>query len=268
MDPILRIEVEDDLKIDHPDIFETFFGKIPKLTEIAAAVLENCREAEPPLFQEDVGWVAWPADCEEASVLQFLRSHIDRFLLLADERGFRPSKRHRCIATPNKPIPGSVSKRKLDVGLAYNSDNVLEESEGQSYDWSHILIPGELKSNPREDNHSSTWLDLVRYVREIFSAQHSRRFVLGFTLCGSITIMRIWEFDRLGVIGSTPFDINKNAHMFASVIVGYLWMSEKELGFDTTIAEDGGRYTSIQRDGRVQRVCLEDLIKRQRMVAG
>jgi len=45
------------------------------------------------------------------------------------------------------------------------------------YDWSHILIPGELKSNAREDNYSSTWLDLLRYAREVFGAQDTRRFV-------------------------------------------------------------------------------------------
>ncbi|KAH8754387.1 hypothetical protein F5883DRAFT_688414, partial [Diaporthe sp. PMI_573] len=101
----------------------------------------------------------------------------------------------------------------------------------ESYDWSHILVPGELKSNPQEDNHSSTWLDLVRYAREIFSAQDTRRFILGFTLCGSI--MRLWEFDRLGVVGSTPFDINKEGERFVSVVLGYLWMSEEELGYDS-----------------------------------
>jgi hypothetical protein len=30
-----------------------------------------------------------------------------------------------------------------------------------------ILIPSKLKSSPRENNHSSTWLDLVRYAREV-----------------------------------------------------------------------------------------------------
>ncbi|KAF2174352.1 hypothetical protein K469DRAFT_614801, partial [Zopfia rhizophila CBS 207.26] len=167
---------------------------------------------------------------------------------------------------PNKPIPGSVSKRKLDVGLAYNPNNELEDSDRQSCDWSHILIPGELKSNSREDNYSSTWLDLLRYAREIFSAQDTRRFVLGFTLCGST--MRLWEFDRLGVVGSTPFDINKDGQMLVSAILGYLWMSEEELGFDSTILDDGGRYTQIQRGGRMERLCLEERIKRQRSVAG
>jgi hypothetical protein len=55
VDPILKTEVEDNLRIDHPGVFATFFGKIPKLAEITTAVLQSCKEAEPPLFQEDVG---------------------------------------------------------------------------------------------------------------------------------------------------------------------------------------------------------------------
>ncbi|KAH8728877.1 hypothetical protein GQ44DRAFT_737107 [Phaeosphaeriaceae sp. PMI808] len=61
------------------------------------------------------------------------------------------------ITTPNKPTSGSVSKRKLDP-----------------------------KNNTWEDNHSDAWLDLVRYIREMFSTQNIRRFILDFTLCGSI----------------------------------------------------------------------------------
>lgn len=262
VDPILKDEVEDNLKIDHPSVFDTFFGQIPRLREMTSVVLQSCKEAEPPLFQEGAGWVGWPERCEETAVLQFLRRYVDQFQQSADDHDFRPSKRRRCITTPNKPIPGSVSKRKLDIGLAHNPNNEAEES----LDWSHILVPGELKSNPREDNHSSTWLDLVRYAREIFSAQDTRRFILGFTLCGSI--MRLWEFDRLGVVGSTPFDINKEGERFVSVVLGYLWMSEEELGYDSTIAGGGRRYTSIQLDGRIERLCLADLIKRQRSVAG
>ncbi|KAI9770677.1 MAG: hypothetical protein M1839_003061 [Geoglossum umbratile] len=140
----------------------------------------SCQDAEPPLFRKGVGWLDWPGGCEETVVLQFLRHHINRFLLFVDEHSFCPSKRRRCITTPKKPIPGSVSKRKLDVGLMYNSSNELEESDRQSYDWSHILIPGELKSNQREDNYSSTWLDLLRYAWEIFITQDTHWFVLGF----------------------------------------------------------------------------------------
>ncbi|KAF1996945.1 serine/threonine-protein kinase Sgk2 [Amniculicola lignicola CBS 123094] len=266
VDPILKNEVEGNLRVDHPDVFTTFFRRIPRLHEMTTAVFQSCKDAEPPLFQGGVGWVDWPTGCEEAAVLRFLRRHTDQLLLYADEHDFHPAKRRRCITTPNKPVPGSVSKRKLDVGLAYNSNIELEDGDGQRYDWSHILIPGELKSNAREDNHSSTWLDLVRYAREIFSAQDTRRFVHGFTICGSM--MRLWEFDRLGAIGSTAFDINKDGEMFVSAILGYLWMSEEELGFDPTIMENNGRYTDIQRNGQTERLYLGELMKRQRSVAG
>ncbi|KAH8723920.1 hypothetical protein GQ44DRAFT_709364 [Phaeosphaeriaceae sp. PMI808] len=266
VDPLLKKEVEGNLRVDHPEVFTTFFGGIPRLHEMATAVFRNCKDAEAALYQEDVGWVGWPKGCTEAAVLQFLRRHIDQFLDFADEHGFHPSERRRCITTPNKPVPGSVSTRKLDVGLAYNANNEPEKSDRQSYDWSHILIPGELKSNAREDNHSTTWLDLVTYAREIFSAQDTRRFVHGFTICGSM--MRLWEFDRLGAIGSTAFDINKDGEMFVSVILGYLWMSEEELGFDPTIMENNRRYTDIQRNGQMERLYLEEVMKRQRSVAG
>jgi len=43
---------------------------------------------------------------------------------------------------------------------------------------------------------SKAWLDLGTYAREVLATQDTRRFVLGFTLCG--LLMRIWEFDRLG----------------------------------------------------------------------
>ncbi|OCL08995.1 hypothetical protein AOQ84DRAFT_363643 [Glonium stellatum] len=225
-----------------------------------------CKYGEQPLYRESIGWVEWPEGCEESGVLRWLRRHINQFLLFANERGFRPLKRRRCITTPNKPIPGSVSKRKLDVGFTYNSSNKRENSDRLPYNWSHILVPGELKSNPREENYSSTWLNLLRYAREVSSGQDTRRFVMGFTLCGST--MRLWEFDRLGGVASKSFDVNKDGQMLVSVILGYLWMNEEELGFDPTIVEDGKRYTEIWRNGQMERLCLEELMKRQRCMAG
>jgi hypothetical protein len=65
---------------------------------------------------------------------------------------------------------------------------VDDESAGidSRHHWSRILVPGELKSNPLADKASKAWLDLGRYAREVLAAQDSRRFVLGFTLCGSL----------------------------------------------------------------------------------
>ncbi|EDU46210.1 conserved hypothetical protein [Pyrenophora tritici-repentis Pt-1C-BFP] len=133
--------------------------------------------------------------------------------------------------------------------------------------WSQILIPGELKSNPLADKASKAWLDLGRYAREVLAAQDSRRFVLGFTLCGSL--MRLWIFGRLGGIASEQFNINEDGLQFVSAVLGFLWMNEEQLGFDPTIITVGDkRYIEIKRENRKERLVIDSLIKRVPCVAG
>ena len=80
--------------------------------------------------------------------------------------------------------------------------------------------------------------------------------------------MRLWEFDRLGGIASSPFDINKESLQFVSTILGYLWMNEEQLGFDPTIFElDGKHYMEVIQDGRTERLVLIELMKRHLSVA-
>ncbi|EKG09044.1 hypothetical protein MPH_13974 [Macrophomina phaseolina MS6] len=263
VDPLLKFEVEQNLIVDHPDVFDAYFGRVAQLSDITTAVFEACRLANPPMHTDGAGWTDWPPNCNQNEVLGFLRRRIDQFLSFAGDRGFQPSKRRRCVTAPDQPLDGSTSKRKLDVGVARSKS----EDEEAPCHWSHILVPGELKSNPAEDNYHETRLDISRYAREVFAAQDTRRFVLGFTLCGSL--MRLWEFDRLGVVASESFDINADGRRFVSVILGYLWMNEEELGFDPTIIEDdGGRYMEITRDDKTERIYIEEFMKRQRSLAG
>jgi len=106
-------------------------------------------------------------------------------------------------------------------------------------------VPGELKSNSSADTAAKAWLDLGRYAREVLAAQDTRRFVLGFIVCGSL--MRVWEFDRLGAIASERFDINQDGLRFVTTILGFLWMNEEQLGFDPIIiTEDGRRFIEIE----------------------
>jgi hypothetical protein len=81
--------------------------------------------------------------------------------------------------------------------------------------------------------------------------------------------MRLCLFDRLGGVASGSFDVNKDGQMFVSVILGYLWMNEEELGFDPTIVEgDDKRYTEIQRNSQMEQLYIEELMKRQGSVVG
>ena len=86
------------------------------------------------------------------------------------------------VGTAPPAIQGFTADRKLDVSFMDN----LSTGINSKCRWSQILIPGELKSNLLANIASKAWLDLGRYAREVLAAQDSRRFILRFTLYGSL----------------------------------------------------------------------------------
>ncbi|VTT78607.1 unnamed protein product [Fusarium fujikuroi] len=130
------------------------------------------------------------------------------------------------------------------MGVGFVNDP--QAVKNSSCHWSQILVPGELKSNLSADKASEAWLDLGRYAREVLAAQDALRFVLGFTICGSL--MRAW------------FDINDDGFRFVFTILGFLWMDEEELGFDPTIVSaNQERFIKINRNGSTERIIIDQI---------
>ncbi|RXG41348.1 hypothetical protein VDGE_30384 [Verticillium dahliae] len=259
MDLVLREELGT-MHVGLPGFHKTYFGRVADLDTASRAIFEKCEEGSNPLFRE--GWTRWPSDANQDGVLSWFADISDKLAAFAES--YKPTLTgRRPLAQPNKPIHGSTAERKLDVGFV-NDPQARSDSRCC---WSQILVPGELKSNPSADIASKAWLDLGRYAREVLTAQDTRRFVLGFTICGSL--MRIWMFDRLGGIASERFDINHDGLQFVSTIIGFLWMDEEELGFDPTIiTENGKRLIMITRNGQTERLVIDQLMKRAPCVAG
>jgi hypothetical protein len=155
----------------------------------------------------------------------------------------------RYYTSANKVLRGSEADRKLDIFLT-RADVALPDGE---HDWSNVLVIGEHKSNPDEDRLTKTLVQLAGYAREVFGSQPDRRFVPGFTICGSV--MRLWVFDRSGPYSSERFDIHKEPEKFVKVLAGYALMTEAELGLNSFIKRDGnGKYIVARR----VRISLED----------
>ncbi|TAQ84941.1 hypothetical protein B7494_g6736 [Chlorociboria aeruginascens] len=260
VDSVLKRELGS-MYIRVPNFHERFFGGVADLEEVSKSVFKRCMEGDNPLFRE--GWNGWPKDANENDVLSFIVKLKDQLVNLAEDHKSTPKRQRKILANPNKPIEGSVAERKMGIGFV----NDITVGKDFRWHWSQILVPGELKSNPSADTASKAWLDLGTYAREVLGAQDTRRFVLGFTLCGSL--MRVWEFDRLGAIASEQFDINQDGLQFVSTILGFLWMNEEELGFDPTIisAEDR-RYIEIERSGQTERLIIDGVMMRAHCVAG
>ncbi|KAH8812673.1 hypothetical protein F5884DRAFT_832286 [Xylogone sp. PMI_703] len=158
---------------------------------------------------------------------------------------FRGRFRRKYYTSANKVLKGSEASRKLDIFLADND----VASESLQHDWSTVLVIGEHKQNPDEDDSTATLIQLAGYAREVFGSQPDRRFVPGFTICGSL--MRLWIFDRSGAYSSTKFDIHKEPERFVKVIAGYTLMADAELGLNTFIKHDGKNKYVIARDVKI-----------------
>ena len=65
----------------------------------------------------------------------------------------------------------------------------LHQAEGNidsRCQWSQVLVSGELRINPSANTTAKAWFDLGRCAREILATRSTCRFVLGFTVCGSL----------------------------------------------------------------------------------
>lgn len=261
VDRVLKLELGS-VYVGLPGFRETYFGGIAGLDAASRAVFRKCTEGDNPLFNQ--GWSGWPRDANQDGVLCWFADLSEKLAVWAEDH--KPTlSRRRPLAQPNRPIQGSTAERKLDVGFV-NDPRADKDSRCH---WSEILIPGELKSNPASDKHSKAWLDLGRYAREVLAAQDTRRFVLGFTICGPF--MRLWEFDRLGGIASERFNVNEDGLQLVSTILGFFWMNKEQLGFDPTIIEEGNqRVITIKRSGqtKTERLVIDKLMKRAPCVAG
>ena len=273
MDHTLKEKLLPSLRLDIPDFAHTVFGRLSQLHELAQKAFQRCQDGDAPLFTVDKGWAKWPPSAREHLVLDWLQDITTRFTEWTTERGERVAARRQLYQGPGSYLNGSPVKRKMDVGIVarHRQGKGDEDAAGKTSDapiscWTNILVVGELKSNPTEDGQAPVWLDLATYAREVFRTQ-DRRFVLGFNLCGSI--MRLWQFDRLGSSGSLSFDINKDGFMFTRVMLGFYLMNDEHLGLDSTIRQlNGKRYINITREGKVERLILTNLIKKQARIVG
>ncbi|KAI0388332.1 hypothetical protein F5Y17DRAFT_470496 [Xylariaceae sp. FL0594] len=207
--------------VDVPNFHEALFDNIPNLEVASGEILQKCIDETPPRFQ---------GNADQDGVLAWLADLCKQITKWAED--YRPRTMLRPVAQPDKPLDGSVAKRKLDVGFV---DDPTANTDTK-YNWSHILIPGELKSNPQEDTDSKARLDLGRYVKEVFTAQPTRRF---------------------------------EGRVFVSTILSFLWIDDKSLGFDPTIIKlDHQQYIDIKRDDTTERLIIDSLIRRTPGIVG
>jgi hypothetical protein len=191
----------------------------------------------------DGRWADFPDPPVESAVWDWLSGIQDEFLTNARGIYYTTST----IAD----LTGAEAQRQLDIFVKQKTD-----IEGPRHDWKDVRIIGEHRAS--NNQWKDKFLQLGRYVRDVFSVQPTRRFIHAFTLLG--TTMELWVFDRSGPYSSGPFDINKEPEKFIRALVGYALMSDHELGLDTFIQDNRrGRFITITHDvtGKKTKIQLE-----------
>ncbi|KAG6309660.1 hypothetical protein E4U44_006569 [Claviceps purpurea] len=270
---LLEHKLKGRLDIDIPGFLDAFFPS-SDYQQTAERFLDRCKAGVVPAFHN--AWDTWPDGAAETEVVTWLKLVTDEVEEFS-RASFASDVSHRraILGMPRKASRGSVAMPELDVAFISAAD--LERGpESLRSSCAGMLARGELRRDPIADAAQETRLALARSAQDMLTAQSTRRFVLGFTLCGSF--MRVWLFDRLGGTASEQININTEPLQFIKVILGFLWMSEEDLGFDSSIkrpdltvegADGKKQYIEIeQQDGSKECIVLDQEILRSPCIVG
>ncbi|EDN02615.1 predicted protein [Histoplasma mississippiense (nom. inval.)] len=256
---------EQTLELVNPRIFEEihgctfrnvegFFEKYFEEKNWSRKADAICRRVLAPT--SDGNWAQFPDPPTQNNVLTWwFRLQED---LLLESRGIYYTTASKADLT------GSKAERQVDLLLRARGGTPSRNK----HDWRDILVVGELKKSTEEIKTKDTLLQMSRYVREVFTAQPTRRFIHAFAVCG--TKMEAWVFDRSGPYSSGIIDVYEDSRRFFQVLVGYTMMSDEELGLDSFIARDEDSNKSITikgpgtLDGKVLR--LGEILSFQRAI--
>ncbi|KAG6238245.1 hypothetical protein E4U24_007204 [Claviceps purpurea] len=270
---LLKNKLKGRLDIDTPGFLDAFFPS-SDYQQTAERFLDRCKAGVVPAFHN--AWDTWPDGAAETEVVTWLKLVTDE-LEEFSRASFSSDVSHRraILRMQKKSIGESLATRELGVGFVSGAD-VKGGSENSTCSCARLLARGELRRDPMADEAQETRLALARNAQDMLAAQSTRRFALGFTLCGSL--MRVWLFDRLGGVASEQININTEPLQFIKVILGFLWMSEEDLGFDSSIkrpdltvegADGRKRYIDIERlDGSKKCIVLDQGILRSPCIVG
>lgn len=171
----------------------------------------------------------FPRTLSEDEVWKWFDSFQESYLKTSSGRYFRTKSK--------KEIENGQGERQLDLFVKRS-----DAASADVHNMGDVLVVGELTSSKKSARWRPKFVQLATYVRDVFSAQPTRRFVHGFLLFA--TQMQLWVFDRSGAFSSTTFDIFEDPERFIRAISGYALMNNEELGLDTFIQKDGKR-TSV-----------------------
>ncbi|RXW12605.1 hypothetical protein EST38_g13249 [Candolleomyces aberdarensis] len=179
-------------------------------------------------------------DCKEGGILrEAIDTHVKNLAHQEEYVTIRWSRPDVSVRAegPYFQVPESKGKINIQVGFS-NMSSFME-----------------MKVENRKVSVKDQLLQVGIYVRQIFIQQPNRQFVRVLLLTEKG--VRLFHFDRSGVLYTPFIDIHKDPHTFVRLVAGLNSLHEPVLGFDTSIKwkiEEGrkvdGTLTTWRADNR------------------
>ncbi|KAJ7084022.1 hypothetical protein B0H15DRAFT_932224 [Mycena belliarum] len=209
----------------------------------------------------DGKWVGCPdltvpsksGDVERAMVA-FLHTFRDRVAELLRPEGEIQPKRTWTAQFADAAVEDAPNHRLPDF---------LCTDTGLEFRWPNIRTHGELKSSYSPANKKELLAQLLNGAYLIFSSQDTRRFVISLGFVGYS--VRLFIFDRAGLVTTFPFDLHEEPESFVRVMTAVTFATDPAfLGYDTSIVKTpAGR--SVVVDGitykLVQTLFVSDVVR-------
>ncbi|KDR76379.1 hypothetical protein GALMADRAFT_140084 [Galerina marginata CBS 339.88] len=261
MDPALKEELEMSQLLDVPGLVEYLFPDqslpipFPALSTIAMRDLYDANEGR---------WESCPdlsvyslTDREEKALAAFLNNFGEKlaYICVSERELPQCSQRKWHSQQSSVPLPGGPNaKRKPDFVLAEKDDIVS---------WTKTMVHLELRSGFSDKNAGTAFNQLVNGAYMVFSSQGGRRFHIGVSFCRYD--VRVYVFDRAGVVGSMPIKMHSQPDTFVRLMAGLMFADPSLLGYDPTIVRRPGNRRFITVDGKkyeiIEAVFISDSIR-------
>jgi hypothetical protein len=233
--------------------FEKYFGSLKGLSNLADKVLHQCKNGNPQLYGEEKGWYPFVKPFVDNSQIEEITENFQKLQLQL----LRVAK--NCGMTPVEPRSWMTAGHKfMQEGLEFTLDLSFACSGPyeKSTSWESVLIPVKV-------NKATIVEDLEHFIRmasQTFFEQETRRFVLAFSLHG--LILRLWHFDRAGIVSTHPIHIVATPKDFIYVMLGIHLLGRIDLGLDPAFKNyrKGGRYLDYRLPKETERFVLEKCI--------
>ncbi|KAJ2914086.1 hypothetical protein MD484_g6319, partial [Candolleomyces efflorescens] len=278
INPKVNEELKEDPKVDDQKaLVEVELGKFIEQKDEGAwaksLYSDLVDQSEIRLFLEETTfysqdrWVTIPASADDLLEEELYTPYVRLINLLLKRFVLRKGKQgvlwRKAIDTHSKPL----AHQELHSTIRWSRPDVSVKAQGPSFQkcepkrgkgtpevgFSNMSSFMEMKVESQDTSLRDQVLQVGVYARQIFIQQPNRQFVRALLLTENS--VRLFHFDRSGVMYTPFIDIHKDPYTFIRLVVGLNSLDESALGLDTSIQwrvkggrKVGGTLTAVTAD--------------------